>query len=289
MNRKALIGLTVAVAIVSVGSLAVLRPLSSSKKVLFIDSYHQGYAWSDGITAGIQNTLAGSGVDLRIHRMDTKRNGSEAFKKQAALTAKAVIDEYQPDVVIAADDNASKYLIVPYYRGGDLPFVFAGVNWDASVYGFPANNVTGMVEVSRPNELMDILRTFSGGAVIGSLTGDTATSRKENEYYTSQFGIRFDEEVYVKTFDQWETGLYRHAGSGRRPAVVQQRRHSGAGTTRKPFASFTSTARCRADRCSRGWRRLSWSPTPRMRTNRASGRPMPRCRSWTARILPAFR
>lgn len=204
MNRKALIGLTVAVAIVSVGSLAVLRPLSSSKKILFIDSYHQGYAWSDGITAGIQNTLADKSVDLKIHRMDTKRNGSEAFKKQAALTAKAVIEEYQPDVVIAADDNASKYLIVPYYRGGDMPFVFAGVNWDASVYGFPANNVTGMVEVSRPNELLDILQSFSGGAVLGSLTGDTTTSRKENEYYASQFGIRFDEEIFVKTFEQWK-------------------------------------------------------------------------------------
>lgn len=204
MNGKALIGLAVAAGIVIIGSVAVLRPATDAKKILFIDSYHEGYPWSDGITAGIQGTLTGADVDLKIHRMDTKRNGSEMFKKQAALNAKALIDEFNPDVVIATDDNASKYLIVPYYRGGDLPFVFAGVNWDASVYGFPASNVTGMVEVSRPNDLLDMLRTFSGGVTLGSLTGDTATGRKENGYYIKEFGITFEQEIYVTTFEEWK-------------------------------------------------------------------------------------
>ncbi len=205
MNGKVMIGLSVAAVAVIIGSVAVLGPMpGASKKVLFIDSYHQGYPWSDGITAGIRKTLDGAKVDLRIHRMDTKRNGSEMFKKQAALRAKTVIEDFDPDVVIATDDNASKYLIVPYYRGGQLPFVFAGVNWDASVYGFPASNVTGMVEVSRPNDLLDMLRTFSGGVTLGSLTGDTATGRKENGYYVKEFGITFDREFYVSTFAEWK-------------------------------------------------------------------------------------
>ena len=46
--------------------------------------------------------------------------------------AKAEIDAFKPDVVIAADDNASKYLIEPYFKDAALPFVFCGVNWDAS-------------------------------------------------------------------------------------------------------------------------------------------------------------
>ena len=173
-------------------------------RVLFIDSYHQGYPWSDGITTGIQNVFANADVDLMIHRMDTKRNTSEEFMKQAALKAKAAIDEFDPDVVIATDDNAQKYLVVPYFRGSDLPFVFAGVNWDASSYGYPASNVTGMIEVSRPDQLLNILRTLSGGVTIGSLTGDTATSRKEHEHYAKHLGITFDSDVYVKTFAEWK-------------------------------------------------------------------------------------
>ena len=65
-----------------------------------------------------------------IFRMDTKRNTDEEFKKTAALKAKAEIEASKPDVVIAADDNASKYLIQPYFKDASLPFVFCGVNWD---------------------------------------------------------------------------------------------------------------------------------------------------------------
>ena len=67
------------------GGYTYLMGESGGKRVLFIDSYHAGYPWSDGITAGIQQVLADKDVELRIHRMDTKRNGSEEFKKQAAM------------------------------------------------------------------------------------------------------------------------------------------------------------------------------------------------------------
>ena len=120
----------------------------SGKKILIIDSYHEGYPWSDGTVAGAQTGLKDSGVDIKIFRMDTKRNTSDEFAKQAGEKAKAFIEEYKPDVVIASDDPAAKYIIVPFYKDAALPFVFCGVNWDAGIYGFPFKNTTGMVEVS---------------------------------------------------------------------------------------------------------------------------------------------
>ena len=207
--------IAIALGVIAIGAVAVgggytfLIGKGGGQRVLFIDSYHAGYAWSDGITAGIQQTLANSGVELKIHRMDTKRNGSEEFKKEAALKAKAVIEQFKPDVVIAADDNAQKYLVVPYYKGGDLPVVFAGVNWDASPYGYPARNVTGMVEVSRPVELLDILRTLSGGLTIAGLNGDAATSRKEHKHYAEKLGLDFQEVVYAATFAEWKREFLR--------------------------------------------------------------------------------
>ena len=125
---------------------ASLSQSLAGKKVLFVDSYHEGYAWGDGIISGIKTVLEGSGVELKIFRMDTKRNGEKAFKESAALKAKAEIEDFKPDVVIAGDDNASKYLVVPYYKDASLPFIFCGVNWDATGYGFPFKNVTGMLE-----------------------------------------------------------------------------------------------------------------------------------------------
>jgi len=61
--------------------------------------------------------------------MDTKRRKTEQDKMAAALEAKALIESWQPDIVITADDNAAKFLVQPFYRDKDLPFVFCGINW----------------------------------------------------------------------------------------------------------------------------------------------------------------
>jgi ABC-type uncharacterized transport system substrate-binding protein len=178
----------------------------SGKKVLFIDSYHEGYAWSDGITNGVKEIFSGTGVELKVIRMDTKRNKDDAFKEQAALKAKSVIEEFKPDVVIAADDNASKYLIKPYFKDSDLPFVFCGVNWDASGYGFPCSNVTGMVEVNDVMGLVTQLKQFAKGDRIGFIAGDTLTNRKEVENYKNTFKLDVT-PYFAKDFKAWKKGF----------------------------------------------------------------------------------
>jgi len=81
------------------------------KKVLYIDSYHEGYAWSDGITNGIKSIFDGKEIELSIFRMDTKRNGDEAFKKSTAEKAKAEVESLKPDAVIVSDDNATNLVL----------------------------------------------------------------------------------------------------------------------------------------------------------------------------------
>lgn len=181
------------------------------KKILFIDSYHAGYAWSDGITSGIQQTLEGTGIELKIIRMDTKRNGSDDFKKEAALKAKAEIEAFKPDVVIAADDNASKFLIVPYFKGGDLPFVFCGVNWDASGYGFPTKNVTGMIEVSPTLQLIEYLKPYAKGDKVGFLAPDILTAKKEAENVKKVFGLEMT-EYYGTDYADYKKGFMELQG-----------------------------------------------------------------------------
>jgi ABC-type uncharacterized transport system substrate-binding protein len=191
--------------ILCVSSLGAAADLKG-KKVLFIDSYHEGYDWSDGITKGVKQVLDGKGIELKIVRMDTKRNGDEEFKKQAGEKAKAAIDEFKPDVVIAADDNASKYVIVQYYKDSALPFVFCGVNWDAAVYGFPWKNVTGMVEVSPIPQLLDQLKPFAKGSRIGFLGPDNETARKEADAYKKVFGMQMVEH-FAKDYEDWKKGF----------------------------------------------------------------------------------
>ncbi len=176
------------------------------RKVLFIDSNHEGYAWSDGITRGVQFVLEGTGVNLRVIRMDTIGNTSDDFKKEAARKARAEIEAFKPDVVIAADDNASKFLVKPYYKNASLPFVFCGINWDAAVYGYPYRNTTGMVEVTPMPQIIDQLKPYAKGMVIGMIAPDILTARKEAEYYNKIFGF-YVVTYYAKDMEDWKKGF----------------------------------------------------------------------------------
>lgn len=159
----------------------------AGKKILYVDSYHEGYAWSDGVTSGIHEILDDTGIELKIIRLDTKRNSDEAFGQAAGVKANAEIEAFQPDVVIASDDNAQKYLVVPFLKETELPVVFCGVNWDASAYGYPASNITGMIEVELPDQLADLLKGYAEGERIGYITIDTETERKIVATYNKLF------------------------------------------------------------------------------------------------------
>ncbi len=194
--------LALALAVSSAPALA-----QSGKKVLFVNSYHEGYEWSDGEEQGAAKVLRASGVAVEFFRMDTKRHGDEAAKKQAGLDAKAAIERSKPDVVIVSDDNAVKYLLQPFYRDAALPFVFCGVNWDASGYGLPYRNATGMLEVALTVQLVDKLKEYAKGQRVGFLTVDTETERSEQKAYREKLHLQFAQERFVKTLADWKAAF----------------------------------------------------------------------------------
>ena len=133
---------------------ALLPRAAIAVRCLFISSYHQGYKWSDGVERGIRNTI-GQQCELKQFDMNTKRNKDQSYIEQKALEAKALIEAWRPDVVITADDNAAKYTIKPFYKDHVIPFVFCGINWTVEEYGFPYQNVTGMIEIAPIEPLFD--------------------------------------------------------------------------------------------------------------------------------------
>lgn len=201
MNLKGLrnkaIGLGATALLLAAGS-----ALGAEKKVLLVDSYHEGYAWSDSIVAGAKGVI-GDKAEFKVFRMDTKRNGSEEAKKAAAEKVKQEIETWKPDCVIACDDNAAKYVIVPFYKDSKVPFVFCGINWDASGYGFPLPNVTGMLEVSVISPLMDQMKKYAKGEKVGFIGCDNETDHKEADNLNKKFNLNLNAK-FVKTFDDWK-------------------------------------------------------------------------------------
>ncbi|MGB5834913.1 MAG: hypothetical protein WBG92_23410 [Thiohalocapsa sp.] len=193
----------------TVDLLPTLAADDQDRHILYVNSYHQGYQGSDPITEGVASILDPIGMSWSVIYMDTKRNPSEAFKQAAAWRVKQEIAALQPAVVITSDDNASKYVIAEYYRDAELPFVFCGVNWDASVYGFPYSNVTGMVEVALVPEILAHLKRYAKGERIGFIAGDRLSERKNHHYYISRFGIQFEKTYFVETFAEWKEAFAR--------------------------------------------------------------------------------
>ncbi len=178
-------------------------------KCLYVSSYHLGYEWNDGIERGIDRVLSGK-CELDKFYMDTKRNKDEAFGKKMALVAKAYIEKTKPDVVIACDDNASKYLIKPHYKNAVLPFVFCGINWTVEPYGYPYSNATGMVEIVPVKvlvkELKKILKQTKHAIYLGP---DIITEHREYAHSKKVYakgGIEVT-PLFVKTMSDWETAF----------------------------------------------------------------------------------
>ncbi len=173
------------------------------KKILYINSYHKGYKWSDQIEFALRETIANTKAELKTIYLDTKRKRSEDDKRRAGLEAKKIIDKFQPDIVIVSDDNAAKYVIVPFYKDADLPFVFCGVNWDVSAYGFPFTNVTGMLEVEAIQTLVNELERYADGKRLGYLGLDSLTEYKTVEHLQLYLRHGFEKVYFVNYFDEW--------------------------------------------------------------------------------------
>ena len=61
------------------------------RKVLYVNSYHEGYVWSDDEEKGFFKAMDRSDlpIDLKVFRMDTKRNDSEEFHSQKSAGSKS--------------------------------------------------------------------------------------------------------------------------------------------------------------------------------------------------------
>lgn len=186
-----------------------LPAVAQAASCLYVSSYHAGYEWNDGIERGLAAGLQGK-CELSRFYLDTNRNTDAGFARRKALEAKRLIEATRPDVVIACDDAASKYLVQPHFRNAPVPFVFCGVNWTVEPYGYPYANVTGIIEVAPIRQLMNEVRALLPTVGTGTyLAADVMTQHKEaeeNRTIYAQGGIAVS-PVFVRTMAQWQAAF----------------------------------------------------------------------------------
>ena len=119
------------------------------KTVLYLNSYHNGYHWSDGLLEGIRTVLNQSRykVDLQIEYIDAKKYNYDHIAKNLYSLYKEKFKNEAFDVIVLSDNDALNF--VNQHRHDlfkNIPVVFCGVN-DLKDSEIAAGNITGIVEV----------------------------------------------------------------------------------------------------------------------------------------------
>ncbi len=168
--------------------------------VMLLHSYHQGFAWTDGIMDGITGTFAEKGIraNFSIEFMDTKRTLSTRTMSAFYSYFREKYAGKTFDVILCSDDDAASFL---FRRGRELfpgtPLVFCGLNNPGLLDFGGAPPFTGVLEqVDIPGTVRLILSLFPATknlALISDLSPSgmsvISQARRELAPFSGRFAI----------------------------------------------------------------------------------------------------
>jgi two-component system, cell cycle sensor histidine kinase and response regulator CckA len=164
------------------GNAGAVDPL----KVLVLNSYHQGYGWTDQQLAGIRETLAKSERPVTIHveDLDRKRESDRGYLDIFRQYLAAKYRGKGIDLVIATDNDAFDFF--KDHRAsvlGTTPLVFSGVNFfrDDMLAGLAA--ATGIAETFEGDKSIALMRRLhpQAGRIVVIVDGTTTGVKLQKE------------------------------------------------------------------------------------------------------------
>ncbi len=118
-----------------------VRALVVDGRILFLQSFYQGYPWSQELTEGIASVLKNRpGVHYLHDYVDTSELAEESYQRLLATLLSAKYHHVLPDVVIVSNSGALDFVLK--YRHEMFPeatVVYCGLNmpWDRIMYNAP--------------------------------------------------------------------------------------------------------------------------------------------------------
>jgi len=103
--------------------------IDGKKRVLVLNSYHEGYHWADSLMSGVHETFAEKeNVELYVEYMDTKRCSDPEYYELLKETYRYKYRNTSIDAIVACDDNALDFLLA--FRDQifpEVPVSFCGI------------------------------------------------------------------------------------------------------------------------------------------------------------------
>ncbi|MBS0347859.1 MAG: PAS domain-containing protein [Proteobacteria bacterium] len=172
--------------------------------VLYLNSYHPGYAWSDAIEEGIRKELSDDTrqVELSVEYLDARRFPDAARMGILADAMAIKYRGYRHDLLIVSDNDAFEFAIRHRERlFPGLPIVFCGYNHFRPDALKGIGNITGVneeIDIGASVELALKVHPATRQLVFILSTGDPSSARSASEAETSilpRYRARFQVSV----------------------------------------------------------------------------------------------
>jgi len=177
---------------------------SVKKSILYINSYHNGYKWSDAEQEGIRSKL-NSGpfkIDLQVEYLDAKRFNTPLVIKSIYQVFKRKYSLEHFDVIIVSDDDALNFAL--RYRPKlfpGTPIVFCGVN-DLKKEDIAKGNLTGVIESFDLTRTIDVALRMHPEKRRMIVVGDESTAglaiKKQIEAIVPHFKDRLKVNYWIQ-------------------------------------------------------------------------------------------
>ncbi len=166
----------------------IFLPTASSgsidpKKVLVLNSYHEGLPWTDTIVSGINSAMKSSFPDLQIYYeyLDMKRFHDRIHIQNLYALLQHKYKDTRFDVVISSDDHALRFLLKDKNSlFPDAPVVFCGLNFLDETLLQTSGTVTGVVEATDIKETIQLALRLHPRATHLYVVCDTTASGRAN-------------------------------------------------------------------------------------------------------------
>ncbi len=174
------------------------------KNVLYLNSYHHGYRWSDKIMQGIRSVFDESEykVDLQIEYMDAKKYHYEYLNSRLLTLYREKFKDETFDVIVVSDNDALNF--IQSYREalfGDVPVVFCGVN-DIDSVDLTGSNITGIVESFDLLSTLEVARRLHPEMRKMIVVGDLSTAGKAIKRQIDTVLVGYHEDFFVEFWYQ---------------------------------------------------------------------------------------
>lgn len=125
--------------------------------ILILNSYHKGYAWTDGTLKGIESILKNNDNLIRIEYMDAKTIKDEEYLNILYELYKHKLSKHKFDVIIASDNDAYNFL-KKYHEDlfKDVPIICTGLNSFDDFITNKENRFTGIAETIDIKDTLDL-------------------------------------------------------------------------------------------------------------------------------------